>query len=118
MLFRQPNPSRTVCQGRENLDHLLTVVSLDYTLRTLSATVRADQEIVQPAADASYSKATVCVSSSCRLRCVLRASTVLWDKSTVRRLAFFAAENTRRWRRVKKNPRLRGLGRQPGRCPE
>jgi len=35
------------------LDHLLTVVSLDYTVRTLSATVRVEQGIVQPAADDS-----------------------------------------------------------------
>jgi hypothetical protein len=44
----------------EGLEPLLTVVSLDYTMRTLSAMVRADQGIVQPAADASYSKATDC----------------------------------------------------------
>ena len=52
-LLRQLNPSRTVCQGRKALDHLLTVVSLDNTVRTLSATVRVEQGIVQPAADDS-----------------------------------------------------------------
>jgi hypothetical protein len=35
------------------LDRLLTVVSLDYTMRTVSATMRAEQGMFQPAADAS-----------------------------------------------------------------
>jgi hypothetical protein len=37
----------------KGLDHLLTVVSLDYTVRTLSAKARVEQGIVQPAADDS-----------------------------------------------------------------